>query len=187
MFNVWGMAYRRREWMVTMSHLWTMVSRNMFLRLNLIFNLVSDVSNVFFIPLILLFFIYKIQKLMMKWRVLTLFCINMYRITQERYSIFLFMIVKSTPVFLVFSVGRNEDKFVICLRVKVFRCTILIEYSVVHPEWTLKHDFSTKIGTLFFLDFHSVRHFRPTFYLVFQIICNNFWFVRFFDLNKYSE
>ena len=97
---------------------------------------------------------------MMKWRVLTLFCINMYRITQERYSIFLSMIVKSTPVFPVFSVGRNEHKFVICLRVKVFTCNILIEYSVVHPEWTLKHDYSTKIRTLFFLDFHSVRHFR---------------------------
>ena len=45
---------------------------------------------------------------MMKWRVLTLFFINMYRITQERYSIFLSMIVKSTPVFPVFSVERNE-------------------------------------------------------------------------------
>ena len=62
---------------------------------------------------------------MMKWRVLTLFCINMYRIT---------VIVKSTPVFPVFSVVRNEHKFVICLRVKVFTCNILIEYSVVHPE-----------------------------------------------------
>ena len=123
----------------------------------------------------------------MKWRVLTLFCINMYRITQERYSIFLSMIVKSTPVFPVFSVGRNEHKFVIFLRVKVFRCNILTEYSVVRPEWTLKHDYLTKIGTLFFLDFHSVRHFRPTFYLVVQIICNNFLFVRFFDLNKCSE
>ena len=71
---------------------------------------------------------------MMKWRVLTLFFINMYRITQERYSIFLSMIVKSTPVFPVFSVGRNEHKFVICLRVKAFTCSILIEYSVVHPE-----------------------------------------------------
>ena len=71
---------------------------------------------------------------MMKWLVLTLFCINMYRITQELYSIFLSMTVKSTPVFPVFSVGRNENKFVICLRVKVFTCNILIEYSVVHPE-----------------------------------------------------
>ena len=69
---------------------------------------------------------------MMKWRVLTLFYINMYRITQERYSIFLSMIVKSTPVFPIFIVGRN--KFVICLRVKVFTCNILIEYSVVHPD-----------------------------------------------------
>ena len=48
---------------------------------------------------------------------------------QECYSIFLFMIGKSTPVFPVFSVGRNEHKFVICLRVKVFTCNILIEYS----------------------------------------------------------
>ena len=71
---------------------------------------------------------------MMKWRVLTLFCISMYRITQERYSIFLPMTVKSTPVFPVFSVGRNEHKFAICLRVKVFTCNILIEYSVVHLE-----------------------------------------------------
>ena len=121
---------------------------------------------------------------MMKWRVLTLFCINMYRITQERYSIFLSMIVKSTPVFPVFSVGRNEHKFVICLRVKVFTCNILIEYSVVHPDWTLKHDYSTKIGTSFFLDFHSVREFRPTFYVGVQIICNSFWFFRFFDLSN---
>ena len=29
--------------------------------------------------------------------------------------------------------------------------------------------------------------FRPTFYLVVQIICNNFWFVRLFNLNKYSD
>ena len=92
----------------------------------------------------------------------------------------------STPNFPVFSVERNEYEFVICLRVKVFTCNILIEYSVVHPEWTLKHDYSTKIGTLL-LDFYSVRHFRPTFYLVVQITCNNFLFVRFFYLNKCSE
>ena len=71
---------------------------------------------------------------MMKWPVLTLFCISMYRITQECYSIFLSIIVKSTPVFPVFSVGRNGHKSVTCLRVKVFTCNILIEYSVVHPE-----------------------------------------------------
>ena len=35
----------------------------MFLRLNLIFDLVSDGKNVFFISLIWLFFIYKTQKL----------------------------------------------------------------------------------------------------------------------------
>ena len=35
----------------------------MFLRLNLIVNLVWDENNVFFISLIELFFIYKIQKL----------------------------------------------------------------------------------------------------------------------------
>ena len=45
---------------------------------------------------------------MMKWRVLTLFFINLYRITQERYSIFLSMIAKSTPVFPVLvSDGMN--------------------------------------------------------------------------------
>ena len=98
----------------------------------------------------------------------------MYRITQERYPIFSSMIVKSTPVFPVFTVWRNEHKFAICLRVKVLTYNILIEYSVVHPEGTLKHYYSTKIGTLFFLVFHSVRHFRPTFYLVVHIICNNF-------------
>ena len=123
----------------------------------------------------------------MKWRVLTLFCISMYRITQERYSIFLPMTVKSTPVFPVFSVGRNEHKFVICLRVKVFTCNILIEYSVVHLEWTVKHDYSTKIGTLFFLDFHSVRHFRPTFYLVVQIICNSFFHTSLWCIKKIYE
>ena len=123
----------------------------------------------------------------MKWWVLTLFCINMYRITQERYSIFLSVAVRSTPVFPVFSVERKEHKFVICFRVKVFTCNILTEYSVVRPEWTLKHDYLRKIATLFFLDFHSVQHFHPTFYLVVQIICNNFWFVRLFYLNKYSD
>ena len=91
------------------------------------------------------------------------------------------------PYFPVFSVGRNEHKFAICFRVKVFTCNILIEYSVVHPQWTLKHDYSAKIGILFFMDFHCVRHFRPTFYRVVQIICNNFLFVWFFDLNKSSE
>ena len=55
----------------------------------------------------------------MQWRVLTLFCINMYRIAQECYSIFLPMTVKSTSCFPVFSVGRNEHKYVICLRVHV--------------------------------------------------------------------
>ena len=123
----------------------------------------------------------------MKWRVLTLFWINMYRITQQRYSVFLSITVKSTPVFPVFSVGRNEHKFVICLRVKVFTCNILIEYSVVHPEWTLKHDYSTKIRTLFFLDFHSVRHFRPTFYLVVQIICNSFFHTSLWCIKKIYE
>ena len=128
---------------------------------------------------------------MMKWRVLTLFCINMYRITQECYSIFLSMIVKATRVFPVFSVLRNEPKFVIYLRVKVFTCNTLIEYSVVHPEWTLKHDYSTKIGTLFFfLDFHSILHFGPhylkhgltSWFVIFSIIfCLNsdFYFVIF--------
>ena len=71
---------------------------------------------------------------MMKWRVLTLFCINMYRITQERYSIFFIHDCQIYHVFPVFSVGRNEHKFVIFLRVKLFVCNILIEYSVVHPE-----------------------------------------------------
>ena len=71
---------------------------------------------------------------MMKWLVLTLFCINLYRIIQERYSIFFSMIVKSTPVFPVFSVGRSEHKCVIFLTVKVFTCNILTEYSVVHLE-----------------------------------------------------
>ena len=71
---------------------------------------------------------------MMKWRVLTLFCIKMYRVTQERYSIFLSITVKSIPVFSVFSVGGIERKFVICLTVKVFTCNILTEYSVVHVE-----------------------------------------------------
>ena len=37
----------------------------------------------------------------MKWRVLTLLCINMYKITQEPYSIFSSMIAKFTPVFPV--------------------------------------------------------------------------------------
>ena len=64
---------------------------------------------------------------MSKWRVLTLFWINVYRNTQERCSIFLLMIVKSNPVFPAFSVGRNEHKFLICLRVKVFAFNILIE------------------------------------------------------------
>ena len=40
-----------------------MVSQNMFLRLKLVFNLVSDENNAFFISLMQLFFIYKIQKL----------------------------------------------------------------------------------------------------------------------------
>ena len=71
---------------------------------------------------------------MMKWRVLTLFWINMYRISQERYSIFLSVIVKFTPVFPVFSVGRNEHKFVISLRLKAYTCNILMQYSVVHFE-----------------------------------------------------
>ena len=58
---------------------------------------------------------------MMKWRVLILCPINMYRITQKRYSLFLSMILKSSPVLFVSSVGgRNEHKFVICSRVKVF-------------------------------------------------------------------
>ena len=91
------------------------------------------------------------------------------------------------PVFLVFSVRRNEHKFVIYLRVTVFTCNILIQYSVVHLEWTLKHVYSAKIETLFFLDFYSVRHFCPIFYLAVRIICNNFWFVKFFDLNKCSD
>ena len=99
----------------------------------------------------------------MKWSVLTLFYISIYRSTQERYSVFSSMIVKSTPVFPIFSVGRNEHKFVIYLTVKVFTGSILIEYSVVHPEWILKHDYSTKIETLFFWAFipsdTSVRHF----------------------------
>ena len=48
------------------------------------------------------------------------------RITQERYSTFLSMIL-STHVFrILVSVRRNEHKFVICLRVKVFTCNILI-------------------------------------------------------------
>ena len=118
---------------------------------------------------------------MIKWRVLTLFSIDMYRITQEHYSVFLYMIVKSTPVFPVFSVGRNEQKFVICLRAEVFTCNILIEYSVGHPMWTL--------GNRNFI--FSGLSFRPTLpsdiLFIVQVICPNLWFVRFFDLNKCSE
>ena len=57
---------------------------------------------------------------MMKWRVLTLFWINMYRITQERYSIFLSVIVKLTPVFPVFSVGRNEHRYSVLIIIVYF-------------------------------------------------------------------
>ena len=57
---------------------------------------------------------------MMKWRVLTLFWINMYRITQERYSIFLSVIVKFTPVFPVFSVGRNEHRYSVLIIIFYF-------------------------------------------------------------------
>ena len=57
---------------------------------------------------------------MMKWRVLTLFWINMYRISQERYSIFLSVIVKFTPVFPVFSVGRNEHKYSVLIIIVYF-------------------------------------------------------------------
>ena len=57
---------------------------------------------------------------MMKWRVLTLFWINMYRITQERYSIFLSVIVKFTPVFPVFSVGRNEHRYSVLIIIVYF-------------------------------------------------------------------
>ena len=39
---------------------------------------------------------------------------------------FLSIIVKSTPVFAVFSVGRNEHKFLIYLRATVLTCNILI-------------------------------------------------------------
>ena len=147
MFNVQGMAYKRREWMVTMPHLWTVVSRNMFLTFKS--KRVGRKQRILYF-INLTFFIYKIKKLC-----LTLFSVYMYRITRERYSIFLSVIVKSTPYFPVFSVGRNEHKFVICLRVKVFTCNILIGYSGVHPESRLKHDYLTKIGTLFFMDFHS--------------------------------
>ena len=56
----------------------------------------------------------------MKWRVLTLFCINMYRITQERCLIFLSMIYLSIPAFPVFNVGRNEHKGY--LRYKTILC-----------------------------------------------------------------
>ena len=128
---------------------------------------------------------------MMKWRVLTLFCINMYRITQERYSIFLSMIVKSTPVFPVFSVGRNEHKFVICLRVKVFTCNyfdlIFSGAPWVKTETIL---FDKNRNFIFFLDFHSILHFGPyylkhgltSWFVIFSIIfCLNsdFYFVIF--------
>ena len=43
-----------------------------------------------------------------------------------------------------------------------------------------------KNRNFFFLDLYSVWHFRPTFYLVVRMICNNLWFVRFFVLNKCS-
>ena len=142
--------------------------------------------KVFFKSLIWLFFIYKIRKFW--WN--GVFNINLHQHIQNypRKLFYLFIYsVKSPPVFPIFSVRRNKHKFVIYLTVKVFTDNILIEYSVVHPAWILKHDYSTKIETLFFLDFYSVRHFRPTFYLVVQIICNNFWFVRFLYLNKCSE
>ena len=41
----------------------------------------------------------------MKWRVLTLFCINIYRIIQERYSIFFQMF----PLFSPFLVSDGMD------------------------------------------------------------------------------
>ena len=62
--NVQGMVYRRWKWMIAISHLWTMVLQNRFLRLNSIFHLVRDGNNIFFISLIWnfssLLFIYKI-------------------------------------------------------------------------------------------------------------------------------
>ena len=71
---------------------------------------------------------------MMKWLVLRYFASKCTELPKNVTLFFLSIIVKSTPVFLVFSVGRNEHKFVICLRVKVFTCNILMQYSVVHLE-----------------------------------------------------
>ena len=71
---------------------------------------------------------------MMKWLVLRYFASECTELPKNVTLFFLSIIVKSTPVFLVFSVGRNEHKFVICLRVKVFTCNILMQYSVVHLE-----------------------------------------------------
>ena len=120
---------------------------------------------------------------MMKWRVLTLFCINMYRITQERDSIFLSMIVKSSR-FSHFYCRTEWTWFRNFLESK----SVYEHYfdwrfngaSWVNTETRL----FDKIGTSFFLDFHSIRHFRPTFYVGVQIICNNFLFFRFCDVNK---
>ena len=104
----------------------------MFLRLNLICNLVLDGFSILYFTNLTVIHLQD-SGIMMKWRVLTLFYINMYSIIEELYSIFSSMIAKSTSAFSIFSVERNEYNFVICLRVKVFNCNILIKYSVVHP------------------------------------------------------
>ena len=148
-----GIVYRRREGIVTMSHLWTMVSRNMFLRLNLIFNLVSDGNNIFFTSLIWLFFIHNDE----------MACSNIIlpqHIQNYPKTLFYFFIhdCQIYPVCPVFSVGRNEDKFVICFRVKVFTCTVLMEYSVAHLQGTLNTRLFDKNRNFIF----SGLLFRPT-------------------------
>ena len=116
------MVYRRQEWIVTMSHLWRVVSRNMFLCLNLVFNLVSEGNNEFNCSSFIRFRSYDemvCSKIILHQHIQNF---------QEWYSIF-YSWLANLPVFPVFSVGRNEHKFVIYLRVKVFTCNILIEYS----------------------------------------------------------
>ena len=178
------MVYRRREWMVALSHLWTMVSRNMFLRLNLIFHLASDGNNIFFISLIWLFYIYKIQKLWwnsMFYHYFASTCTEL----PKNVILFFYPWLSNLPPFFPFLVSDgmniNSSKSV---KVQYFDW-IFSGASWVNTETRL---FDKNRNFIF-----SGLSFGPTLPsdILFNCsnfrLCNNFRFLRIFDLNKYSE
>ena len=91
--------------------------------------------------------------------------------------------LSNLPLFFpLFCVGRNEHKFLVFWEQKCSHA--IFWFNISGASWVNTETWLFDKHRNFIF---SGLSFRPTFYLAVQIMCNNFWFIRVFDLSKCYE